>query len=53
MAKDDDKYVQLMDRYKVERLKHPQEAVAYLEAAMKLRKEGDVSKDAFLGGAYL
>jgi hypothetical protein len=53
MAKDDDKYVQLMDRYKVERLNNPKEAVAYLEAAIKLREEGDVSKDAFRGGAYL
>jgi hypothetical protein len=53
MAKDDDKYVQLMDRYKVERLSNPKEAVAYLDAAIKLREKGEVSKDAFLGGAYL
>jgi hypothetical protein len=53
MAIDDDKYIQLMDKYKIERLAHPKEANVYLEAAMKLRAEGNVSHDAFLGGAYL
>jgi hypothetical protein len=53
MAKDDKKYVQLMDKYKTERLKDGQAAMKYLDAAMKLRKDGDVSHDAFLGGAYL
>jgi len=42
-----------MDKYKTERLKDGQGAMKYLEAAMKLRDKGNVSQDAFLGGAYL
>lgn len=51
--KDDDKYIQLMDQYKINRLKDGKKAVRFLEAAMKLREEGNVSEDAFIGGAYL
>lgn len=51
--KDDDKYVQLMDKYKTERIKDGKGALKYLDAAMKLREIGEVSHDAFLGGAYL
>jgi hypothetical protein len=50
---DDDKYIQLMDQYKINRMKDGKKAVKFLEAAMKLRKEGNVSQDAFIGGAYL
>jgi|LauGreDrversion2_6_1035139.scaffolds.fasta_scaffold04134_2 hypothetical protein len=53
MSKDDKKYVQLMDKYKTERLKDGKSALKYLDAAIELRKNGDVSQDAFLGGAYL
>lgn len=52
-GKDDKEYIILMDQYKVLRGKDPQEAQKYLEGAMKLRKVGDVSHDAILGGAYL
>jgi hypothetical protein len=51
--KDDKKYVALMDTYKQKRLLDPQGAQKYLEAAMKLRAEGEVSDDAMIGGAYL
>ena len=53
MARDDEKYIQLMDQYKLERYKNPQESVLYLEAAMKLRQLGNVSEDAVLGSRYL
>jgi hypothetical protein len=52
-GKDDDKYIALMNAYKVNRLDKGQEAVRYLEAAMKLRERGNVSEDAIIGGAYL
>ena len=52
-GKDDNKYITLMDQYKVLRGKDPQEAQKYLEGAMKLRQVGDVSDDAIIGGAYL
>jgi hypothetical protein len=50
---DDDKYVALMARYKELRGELGEKALPYLKAAMKLRKEGNVSQDAFIGGAYL
>jgi hypothetical protein len=50
---DDDKYIVLMDRYKMTRGKDPKGSLKYLEAAMKLREKGDVSDDAVIGGAYL
>jgi hypothetical protein len=52
-GKDDDKYVALMDQYKMMRMKDGKKAMKFLDAAMKLKKEGDVSHDAVLGGAYL
>lgn len=52
-GKDDDKYVALMDQYKMMRMKDGKGAMKFLDAAMKLRKEGDVSDDAMKGGAYL
>jgi hypothetical protein len=53
MASDDKKYIALMDKYKINRLKDPQGAMKYLEAAMELKKRGNVSEDASIGGAYL
>lgn len=53
MGKDDERYVALMDKYKRMRLKDGKKALVYLDAAMALRERGDVSKDAFIGGAYL
>jgi hypothetical protein len=53
LGKDDDKYVALMDQYKMMRMKDGKGAMKFLDAAMKLRKEGDVSDDAMRGGAYL
>lgn len=50
---DDDKYIALMAKYKENRGANGQEAVRYLEAAMKLRERGNVSEDAIIGGAYL
>jgi hypothetical protein len=50
---DDSKYVALMARYKELRGREGEAAVRYLEAAMKLREQGNVSKDAIIGGAYL
>ncbi len=52
-GKDDDKYVALMDQYKMMRRTDGKKANKFLEAAMKLRREGDVSDDAMIGGAYL
>jgi hypothetical protein len=53
MMKDDKKYIALMDTYKQKRLRDPQGAQKYLEAAMKLGAEGEVSDDARIGAAYL
>lgn len=50
---DDEKYVALMDQYKMMRREEPRKAQRYLEAAMKLRESGRVSDDAVIGGAYL
>lgn len=50
---DDDKYMALMDRYKVHRGTDPKGSQKYLEAAMKLRERGNVSQDAIIGAAYL
>jgi hypothetical protein len=50
---DDQKYQLLMGRYKELRGSEGQEAVKYLEAAMKLREKGDVSEDIVKGMAYL
>ena len=50
---DDEKYLALMSKYKEERLTKDEEANKWLRAAMKLSKEGNVSDDAVLGGAYM
>ena len=52
-ANDDGKYIALMTRYKETRVELGPDALPYLEAAMKLRETGNVSKDAIIGGAYL
>jgi PHD/YefM family antitoxin component YafN of YafNO toxin-antitoxin module len=51
--KDDKKYIALMDAYKQKRLRDPQGAQKYLEAAMELKANGEVSHDATIGAAYL
>ena len=53
MAKDDEKYVALMAKYKENRVKMGEGAMKYLDAALKLKEKGDVSDDAIIGGAYL
>jgi hypothetical protein len=50
---DDQKYSQLMARYKELRGELGPEALPYLKAAMELREKGNVSDDALIGGAYL
>ncbi len=50
---DDQKYLALMSRYKELRMKLGPKALPYLEAAIKLREEGDVSEDVILGAAYM
>ena len=52
---DDKEYVKLMDHYKnvARKTMKREEANKYLEKALKLAREGDVSKDARLGAAYL
>lgn len=52
-GKDDAKYMTFMSRYKELRGDLGSLADPYLEAADKLRREGDVSDDAVLGAAYL
>jgi hypothetical protein len=51
--KDDEKYLALMNAYKVNRLEKGPEANRYLDAAIKLRERGNVSDDAIIGAAYL
>ena len=52
---DDKKYFALMSEYKMLRRdsKNREKANKILDQAMKLGREGDVSKDAKLGAAYL
>jgi hypothetical protein len=50
---DDQKYSQLMARYKELRGELGPQALPYLQAAMKLRANGNVSEDAVVGAAYL
>ena len=50
---DDQKYSQLMARYKELRGELGPQALPYLQAAMKLRAKGNVSEDAVVGAAYL
>ena len=51
--KDDDKYLKLMNAYKIHRFDLKDVANLYLKAAIKLRDKGEVSKEAILGAAYL
>ena len=53
--KDDNQYMELMDKYKVARRDPDQREAAdlYLQAAMTLRNEGQVSQDAVIGAAYM
>ena len=51
---DDDRYVRAMEHYKRQRhVLGIKEANKLLDAAMKIKKEGDVSKNARLAGAYI
>jgi len=50
---DDEKYVLLMEKYKRNRFAMCQEANKFLDAAIKLKEKGNVSKDAILGGQYI
>ena len=52
---DDKKYFALMSEYKMLRRdpKNRKEADKILDKALKLKRTGDVSKDAKLGAAYL
>jgi hypothetical protein len=50
---DDDKYVALMEKYKMNRVKDPEGAMRYLDAAIALKDQGRVSEDATIGGAYI
>ena len=50
---DDEKYFALMSEYKLQRRHDHKGAQKVLDKAIKLSKEGDVSKDAKLGAAYL
>ena len=50
---DDEKCWALMSKYKEERLTKDEEANKWLRAAIKMRKEGNVSDDAILGGGYM
>jgi hypothetical protein len=52
-SKDDEKYIALMNAYKENRLELGELANKYLEAAQKLKRGGQVSDDAVVGGAYL
>ena len=52
---DDNAYLALMDKYKQLRgsaIDH-EAAMKYLDAAIALREQGNVSEDAVLGAAYL
>lgn len=51
--RDDDKYLKLMDAYKIHRAELGPAANLYLQAAIKLREKGQVSQDAVIGAAYL
>jgi hypothetical protein len=50
---DDKKYMALMGKYKELRMSKAQEAMKYLRAASKLRRQGEVSEDVILGSGYL
>lgn len=50
---DKEKYMALMGKYKDLRGSKGPEANKYLQAAMALRKKGNVSQDVIVGSAYL
>ena len=50
---DDKKYFAMMSEYKMLRRTDREAANKLLEKALRLGREGDVSKDAKLGAAYL
>ena len=50
---DDQKYVRLMEKYKRMRRGDKDKANKVLAEAHKLSKEGDVSKQAIIAGAYI
>ncbi len=50
---DDEKYFALMSEYKMQRRFDHRGAQKILDKAMKLSRDGDVSRDAKLGAAYL
>jgi len=54
-GKDDQSYIDIMGYYKHHARRHMPRDVAnrFLKAAQKLRREGDVSNDAVLAGAYI
>ena len=54
-GKDDQEYIDLMGYYKhvARKTMTPKEANKHLHKAMKLAKEGDVSKKAKTAGAYI
>jgi hypothetical protein len=52
-SKDEEKYMELMARYKELRGKLGPDALPYLEAAQKLAEKGNVSDDVIKGMAYL
>jgi hypothetical protein len=52
-GKDDEKYIALMNAYKSKRREMGAGANKYLNAAVELRKRGNVSENAVLGAAYL
>ena len=54
-GKDDQEYIDLMGYYKHVARKQGdrKEANKYLDKAMKLKKEGDVSKNAITAGQYI
>ena len=52
-GRDDAEYIYLLDLYKQHRRQDGPGALTYLDRALRLAQEGDVSHDALLGGAYL
>ena len=50
---DDKQYIKLIGEYKQARKKDKDKANKILEKAMKLGKDGDVSKNAKIAGAYI
>jgi len=50
---DDQKYVRLMEKYKRMRRGDKDKANKVLAEAFKLAKDGDVSKQAIMAGAYI